>query len=213
MASAIGELREFVRAALERGQTREAIRDALLEAGWPRGQVESALGAFAETPFPVPVPRPGRMISAREAFVYLTLFATLYITAWHLGSLAFALIDGWVPDPAEHPGRVDWRARRMRWAIAALVVATPVFLWLNARVGRGLRTDPAVRHSAVRQWLTYLTLFGAALVILGDLTWVIYSFLSGELTLRFGLKLAVVALIAGGIFGYYLPEPRERAGP
>lgn len=208
MASSTAELREFVRAALEKGQSREATRNALLEAGWPASQVDTALGAFAEVPFAVPVPRPGRLISAREAFIYLTLFTTLYLTAYYLGSLLFALIDIWVPDAAERAGRGEWHERRIRWAIAALIVAAPVYIWLNARLARGMRTDPAVRHSAVREWLTYLTLFGAAVIILVDLIWLIFSFLDGALTLRFGLKLAVVAVIAGGVFGYYLPEPR-----
>ena len=38
---------------------------------------------------PVPVPRPRPYLSPREAFLYLLMFATLYLSAWHLGSLVF----------------------------------------------------------------------------------------------------------------------------
>jgi hypothetical protein len=55
----------------------------------------------------------------------------------------------------------------------------------------------------VRKWLTYLTLLIAAGVIVGDFISLVFSMLSGELTLRFLLKTAVVAAIAGAGFGYF----------
>ena len=69
--------------------------------------------------------------------------------------------------------------------------------------------SPGKRLSAVRRWLTYLTLFIAACVLVGDLITLVHAFLSGELTLRFALKVGVVALIAGGIFGWYLWDLRQ----
>ena len=42
----------------------------------------------------------------------------------------------------------------------------------------------------------------------------VYRLLGGELSLRFVLKVLVVGVIAGGVFGYYLGELRreEREG-
>ena len=54
-----------------------------------------------------------------------------------------------------------------------------------------------------------MTLFVAAGVIIGDLTALVYSFLGGALGMRFGLKALTVAVIAGGIFGYYLWDLRQ----
>jgi hypothetical protein len=210
MASAIDEIREFVREALQAGQSRERTEQALLEAGWPAAQVERAMAAFAEVDFPVPVPRPQPSISAREAFVYLTLFAALAITAQQFGALLFHLIDHVIPDAAEDAYRTEYRAESIRWAIAALIVAFPVFVMLTRAVNRGIRENPVRRLSPVRHWLTYLTLFAAAGTIIGDLIWLIFSLLNGDLTLRFGLKLGVVAVIAGVVFGYYLNDMRER---
>lgn len=210
MSSTAIEMRDFVRSSLERGQTREAIEQALLDAGWPPAQVRTALAAFAESDFPVPVPRPQPHVSARDTFIYLTLFAMLYLTAFHFGKLLFNLIEIWVPDATERTYAADRRESKIRWAIAALIVATPLFLWLTHKVNREMRENPIRRLSAVRQWLTYLTLFFGAVTIVGDLIWLIYSYLNGELTLRFGLKLVVVAVITGGIFGYYLTDLRER---
>jgi hypothetical protein len=63
--------------------------------------------------------------------------------------------------------------------------------------------DPTRRNSAVRRWLTYLTLTLAAFLVLGDLISLIDSLLSGELTTRFVLKSLIVGTIAGALFGYY----------
>ncbi len=54
--------------------------------------------------------------------------------------------------------------------------------------------------------MTYLTLFIAALFVLGDLITLVFYLLSGETTVRFLLKVLSVASITGGIFGYYLKD-------
>ena len=128
------------------------------------------LAAFADVEFPVPVPRPGTDLSAREAFLYLILFTTLYITACSLGSLIFDLINQGFPDAAEDAYRAAYTAQSIRWNISALVVAFPTFLFMARVTGRRLQLDPGKRTSAVRRWLTYLTLFVAACVLIGDVT-------------------------------------------
>ena len=61
----------------------------------------------------------------------------------------------------------------------------------------------------MRRWLTYLTLFLAAVVLVGDMITLVYNVLGGELTVRFVLKVLVAALIAGSIFGWYLVDLRR----
>src|SRR3546814_11633295 len=78
MAAGVQELDTFVREALMRGQSREAIAQVLAAAGWAEAQTRDVLSAYAEVDFPVPVPRPRASLSAREAFLYLVLFASLY---------------------------------------------------------------------------------------------------------------------------------------
>ena len=202
------ELVRFVREALGRGMPRADIDGVLTGAGWPPADVRAALGAFADVDSPVPVPRPRPSLNARDAFLYLTLFTTLYISAYNLGLLLFQLIDAAFPDPAA--GDTAERVMRdlVRWAIASLVVATPVFLYVSRLTGREARADSARRASAVRRWLTYLTLFVGAGVVIGDLIAVIYSGLGGELTTRFVLKALTVGGIAGAVFRYYLWDIR-----
>ena len=91
---------EFVKDALFRALPRPEIEAALLQAGWEREQVDAGLASFAATSFPIPVPRPVPYLSAREAFLYLLLFTTLYLSAYNLGSLAFDFINLSYPDRA-----------------------------------------------------------------------------------------------------------------
>lgn len=209
MAAATQELELFVREALVRGASKQDIVAALDAAGWDRAQVQGALDAWADVPFTVPVPRPRPYLSARDAFLYLLMFATLYLSAWHVGSLLFDLINLAFPDAADGEfarGRLD---SSMRWSIAGVVIAFPVFVIVARSLARELADSPVRRLSAVRRWLTYLTLFLAAGVLIGDMTVLVYSLLGGGLSARFLLKVLVVALIAGTAFGWYLQDLRR----
>ena len=211
MASGNLELEGFVREALLRGQSRDAIRAALAAAGWQEAQTRGVLEAYADVDFPVPVPRPRASLSARDAFLYLVLFSTLYTVAIGLGSLLFDLVNAALPDPAEvamgsAPRLAD---TSMRWSVSALLIAFPVFAWLSRLLARELQAFPAKRFAPVRRWLTYLTLFVASGALICDMTALVYNVLGGELGLRFLLKVLVVALIAGTVFGYYLQDLRR----
>src|SRR5262245_13906280 len=108
MGSTPDELIEFVKAALARGTPRAEIDAVLRQAGWTNDQTRTALAAFADTPFPIPVPRPQPYLDARDAFMYLVLFSSLYWSAFHLGSLLFDIINVLLPDPAiDEPRRIQ----------------------------------------------------------------------------------------------------------
>ena len=99
----------------------------------------------------------------------------------------------------------------VRWSTASLIVIYPVYvltLWL---IHRDLRADPAKADIWIRRWLTYLTLFLAAIAIIVDLVTLIYNFLNGELTASFTLKILVVLLVVCAVFGYYLWDLRRRS--
>jgi hypothetical protein len=175
----------------------------LAEAGWSRAQIRDGLARFANVDFAVPVPKPRPELSARDVFMYLLMFAALYLSAYQLGNLAFQLINLAFPDQLSPFANVV-AGQKIRWATATLIVAFPVFLFVASRIARDIAEEPARRNSAVRRWLTYLTLFVAATVLIGDTIALIFNLLNGELTVRFVLKAVVVALIAGSGFGYYL---------
>jgi hypothetical protein len=203
----------FVRDGLVRGVSRGDLAAALIKAGWSTEQAKAALNSFADLDFPIPVPRPRPYLSARDGFIYIVMFSTLYLTAYNLGSIVFQFINRAFPNRAL-PDYAESTAGAIRWSVSSLIVAFPVFLYLSWLVGREIRTDPTKRSSKVRKLATYLTLLLGACVLLGDVTSLVYSLLGGELTVRFVLKAATVGLIAGAIFGYYLRDLRiEEAGP
>ena len=209
MASASPELEQFVREALMRGHDREQVTQALLAAGWSAEQIRGVLDEWAEVDFALPVPRPRASLSAREAFLYLLLFSALYFFAWNLGSLLFALLEHLLSDPADAQWQVMRLTGSIRWSVSALVIAFPVFAFIARHLAHDVAKDPIKRLSPIRRWLTYLTLFVATAVLIGDLTTLVFNLLGGELSLRFVLKVAVVAAIAGTIFGHYLRDLRR----
>jgi hypothetical protein len=207
------KLEDFVREALHSGRSRTEITKVLETAGWTSDQISIALRAFADVDFPVPVPRPRPQLSSRDFFVYALLFTTLYLTAYYLGRLFFEVINLKYPDASEKAFGFRDPHESLRWAIAWLCVAAPIFLGMSYRVGQSTQQQPGRRLSPVRRLLTYLTLFIASVSFIGDVATLIFCFLNGDLTTRVSLKIVVVALIAGNTFWYYLADLRreERA--
>jgi hypothetical protein len=202
------ELIRFVREALIQRLPKSEIRAKLLAARWPEDEVDNALDAFADIEFPIPIPRRRRYLSAREAFFYLAIFATLYVSAVSLGSLLYQLINRAFPDPVT--GATGFVAlATIRWSISALIIAFPLYVLLSRTMFLAIRQDPEKRTSKIRKWLTYLTLFVAGSVLLGDLITLVFNLLGGELTTRFVLKVGAVGGIAASIFGYYLWDLRQ----
>jgi hypothetical protein len=136
------------------------------------------------------------------------MFSTRYLSAYYLGTLFFLFIDQAFPDPVVISSRLRLMDR-MRLAISSLIIAFPVFLLISRYIRKQLLKDPIKRLSPVRRWLTYLTLFVAAGTLIGDLTALFYNVLGGDLTIRFLLKVVVVAMISGTIFSYYLWDLRS----
>ncbi len=198
------DLHRFVRSALGKGLSRDALRAALREARWPDDEIEAELAAWHDAGLPLPVPRRRVGVSPREAFLYLLLFASLYLVAYHTGAILFALVERAWPDPAVDDSVWNRTREWVRFAVASLLVAFPVYLFTARLTGRAVAQDPEKRNSGVRRWLTYLTLFNAACVLIGDFIAVLLGLLKGELTGRFVSKAAIVAAIAGWLFTHYM---------
>jgi hypothetical protein len=202
-------LQEFTRHALEKGIGCAEIERVLAEAGWSEADIKAALGAYAPIDFPVPIPRPKAYLSAREVFTYLVMFTALYMSAYHLGSLIFDFIERAFPDPIVDGVFRGDSGNSIRWSVSTLIVAFPLFLFMFRIVNRAIAIDPTKRSSRPRKWLTYLTLFIAAVTLTGDVIYLIYNALGGELTIRFVLKVLTVGIIAGGAFAYFLTDIRK----
>jgi len=209
------DLHAFVREALARGTSRDDVRKALREARWPEDEIEAELAAWHDAGLGLPVPRRRLGFSPREAFLYMLLFVALYLVAFNVGSILFAWIERLWPDAAMASSEEYWDRRQdwVRFALSCVLVAFPVYLYTSRITGRAVAADPEKRNSGVRRWLTYLTLFNAACVLIGDFIVTLQGFFKGELTARFLAKAGVVAAIGVWLFTHYMGGLRRDEGP
>ena len=108
----------------------------------------------------------------------LVSFIALYTTAVSFGVLAFEFIQRIFPDPLMNYG-FSLLSGVTRNAIAGLLVAFPLYLFLMRLIWKETRGNEANLHSGVRKWFTYITLVIVAAVMLGDLIAVVSNVLSG----------------------------------
>ena len=205
------DLQPFIDAAKERGAGDEFLASLLTRRGWPPADVYQALGDWWERATGVAVPgRRGAAENARDAFLYLLAFSTLATWACALGSLWFRLIDRWLPDAVVNSYQYNFRST-VTWQMASILVALPIYLFVMRLILRETQANPDRVESGVRKWLTYIALLLAATGVVADLVCFVDYFLTGEITVRFVLKCAIVLAICGGIFWYYLGFLRGRA--
>jgi hypothetical protein len=202
----------FVTHARQRGMDFATLRAVLRDAGWKTKQVDEVL---CEREVGMAVPQPTEAGSARDTFLHLFAFSTLYAWVISLTVLWFRYINLALPEPAWEDSSWAQESARLgiRWSLATLVVAYPLFLVLWRSILRGIARQPERAASGPRRWLTYLSLFIGAITILSDVITLVFYLFEGELTLRFVLKVVVLFVIAAAVFLYLLLTLRERPEP
>ncbi|HVS79479.1 MAG TPA: DUF5671 domain-containing protein, partial [Candidatus Paceibacterota bacterium] len=138
---------------------------------------------------------------------------TLYITAFSLLALLFQVINHAFPDALSAGGYFgaygNPYSAAVRWSIASVVVTFPIFWFVSWELNREYAIAPEKKSLGVRRWLVYFTLFIAGITIMIDLIVLLNTFLGGEITARFVLKVLAVLLVAGLIFGYYIYDLKK----
>lgn len=130
----------------------------------------------------------------------------LYGSIGALLSLLFEYINYAFPDPLA--GYVDPYSGGIRFAMASLIVLVPVSLVLLRLIRKDIAQSPEKSELWVRRWILVLTLFFAGAAVVIDLITLINTFLGGDITMRFILKVAVVLLVALGVFLHFLADLR-----
>ncbi|MDJ0702282.1 MAG: DUF5671 domain-containing protein [Leptolyngbyaceae cyanobacterium MO_188.B28] len=204
------DLVSFIEAARGRGASDEFISKLLRSYGWPHREIERAFFLVYErlTSQSIPTPKGLTGESARDAFLYLLSFSMLAIWTQSLGQLGFIFVDTYLPDPLERYYRDP--TFEIAFCLARLIVAFPVYLLIMRQLLKDLRVYREKYQSGVRKWLTYLTLLVVSLIAIGTLIAFLTSFLRGDLTLRFVLKVLVTLVIDGGVLWYYFVWLRRR---
>ncbi|HRY62161.1 MAG TPA: DUF5671 domain-containing protein [Candidatus Paceibacterota bacterium] len=141
----------------------------------------------------------------KDFFLNLGAIVAIYVSVISFINLLLTTLDNLLPDVAT--GYYN-TYESMRWAVAYLVIAFPVFLILSKILNKDIKNSPEKENLGVRKWLTYLTLFVTGIAMTVDLIWLINSFLSGEITLRFSLKALVILVTSLLVFGYYISKVR-----
>lgn len=143
----------------------------------------------------------------KDVFFHLLATIMLYTSVYAVITLLFSCINILFPDALSfyYAGELD----TIRLSTAILIVGFPVYMIMMMLIHRDIAVEPAKNDIAARKWLTYLTIFLAAIMIIADLITLLYNFLNGELSMRFLFKILVVLVIGAAVFGYYLWDIRK----
>lgn len=196
------ELQKFLEAAKSQGATEQEIVGLLRGRGWPEDEVYRALADHYEVRSGLQIPVYKRSGSAKDAFLYLVSFATLATWTWGVGSVMFVLIDHWIKDPLRPA--YSYGFYQLADSLASIIVAFPIYLFVMRYIGQEVGRHPEKLESSVRKWLTSIALFITASIGVGDLIALLTYLLRGELTANFFGKAAVILVVVGGIFWYYV---------
>ena len=144
----------------------------------------------------------------RDLFLHLLAIVTLYWAAVSFVTLLWQYINYYFPDNL-YNYYFTGVAGLVRFAVSSLIIVFPIFIAVSWYLNKLYAKEAQIRESKIRKWLIYLTLFIAALVIIGDMVSIINNLLSGGTTLQFILKALAILFVAGIIFGYYLDDVRR----
>jgi len=142
--------------------------------------------------------------SPRDFFLWAGAVIALYGSVISFIALLFEYVNHAFPDPLAYWG--DPYGGAVRAAMAGVIVLVPTTLVLLRIIRKTIEKEPGKADIWVRRWALVLTVFIAVATILIDLITLITTFLGGDLTARFGLKVAVVLLVAAGVFMHFLAD-------
>ncbi len=147
-------------------------------------------------------------MTPRDFFLHVATMVALYVSSISLIALLFQIVNVAFPDPLMSGYYVDPYSSGIRWAIASLVIIFPLYIFFSWMIGKDQKANPEKRNLGIRRWLTFITLFLTGVAIAIDLIVLINSFLGGEISVRFGLKVLAMLVVTASVFGYYLWDLR-----
>ena len=147
-----------------------------------------------------------KKVTPKDFFLWAGAMVALYGSVIALIALLFEYIDRTYPDSLEH--YVDPYSGGIRFAMASLIVLVPVTIVLMRFIRNDIARAAEKAELWVRRWALVFTVFIAGAMVVGDLIALINTFLGGDLTTRFILKILVVLFVAGGVFLHFLADLR-----
>ncbi|MEK7132979.1 MAG: DUF5671 domain-containing protein [Patescibacteria group bacterium] len=143
----------------------------------------------------------------KDVFLWIGVMIALYGSIVSFIALLFEYIDHAFPD-VQINYYVDPFSGGIRFAMAALIVLVPVAIILMRLIRSDINREPLKSELWARRWVLFLTLFIAGATVIIDLITLINTFLGGEITERFILKIVAVLLVASAVFLHFLADLR-----
>lgn len=142
----------------------------------------------------------------KDFFLWLGAIIALYGSITSFIALLFEYVNHAFPDTLAGYG--DPYGGAVRFAMAALIVLVPTLIILFRFIRASITVEAGKANIWARRWAIVLTLFIATVTIIIDLITLINTFLGGEISVRFGLKVAIVLLVALGVFLHFLADQK-----
>jgi hypothetical protein len=146
---------------------------------------------------------------ALDVFVYLGIFITLVVTVTNFLEITFTAIERKFADVLDTTYSIDIYNDSVRMAMASLVVVFPLYVLLSWYTSRDIGKFLYKRDILVRKAMVYASIFVTIVTLVGTLVSLIYTYLGGELSVRFELKALTIFSVALAVFGYYLYSLRR----
>lgn len=136
-----------------------------------------------------------------DVLIYLGIIITLGTSVYNLISVIFSAIDFKFGDVVQS---YDVYNDSVRMAISMLAVMFPTYLGLSFYAAKVAREDFERANAWPRRMTIFANLFITAATLIGSLVSTVYTYLGGDLSLVFGLKVLTVVIVALMVGGYYL---------
>ncbi len=152
---------------------------------------------------------PSRKLTPKFFFLSVGVIASLIASASAFLSLLFTTLDHVFPDvltASYQYGYVSYSFDQMRSSIALLIIIFPVFLTLSHFWNKNIAKGLSHWDEVLKRWAFYLIIFLATLMVVIDLVTLVRYFVSGEITVRFILKVVAVLMTAKIVGINYLSD-------
>lgn len=148
-------------------------------------------------------------ITPKFFFLSIGVVASLIASVSAFISLVFSTLDHVFPDvltASYQYGYASYSYDQMRSSIALLIIIFPVFLVLSHFWTKSFKGGLSHWNEVLKRWALYLVIFLASVMVVVDLVTLVRYFVSGEITVRFILKVLTVLISAKIVGVYYLSE-------
>jgi len=143
------------------------------------------------------------------AFLSLGVLVSLIVSVVAFFNLAFEILDKKFPDVLNAIYQYGYSSSQFEGArtfLAMLIIMFPTFLILAYFWKKKEKDGLGHSDEIIRKWLSYIVIFLSVLIVIIDLIILVRYFVSGEITIRFILKVIIALAGAKMVLYYFVPE-------